>query len=104
MLTKEQADMLRRSVNGVRFSGLSEREKDVVLWLMAKPQEYCAADLRRDLEAIFATQDGLCTLATYEHEQVMERRRKLDLWYQVFLVALGAVLGQVAAIIAGAVL
>lgn len=94
MLTKEQADMLRRSVKGVRFSELSEKEADILRWLMDKPREYCAADVRRDLEAIFATQDGLCALATYDHERRMEKRRKLDLWYQILLLVVGSVIGQ----------
>lgn len=101
MMTKEQAAMLRRSVDGVRFSELNEREGDVLRWLMAEPQGYCAADVRRDLEAIFATQDGLCALATYDHERIVERRRKEELWYQIFLVVLGAVLGQVVELVAG---
>lgn len=95
MLTKEQADMLRKSVKGVRFDSLNGHDADILRWLMAKPREYCAADVRRDLDAIFATQDGLCALASYEHEKIMEKRRRANPWIQVGLVLLGAVLGQV---------
>lgn len=94
MMTAEQAEMLRRSIQGIRFSTLTERESDILRWLMAKPREYCSADVRRDLEAVFAAQDGLCALAAYDHEKIMEKRRKLDRWYQVLLLVIGAVIGQ----------
>ena len=94
-LTDEQARMLRKSIKGVYFDRLSENDKDVLRWLMAKPREYCAADVRRDLDAIFATQDGLSVLAAYDHEKIMEKNRRANLWYQAGLVVLGAVLGQV---------
>ena len=78
-LTDEQARMLRKSIKGVYFDRLSENDKDVLRWLMAKPREYCAADVRRDLDAIFATQDGLSVLAAYGHEKIMVKYRRSNL-------------------------
>ena len=104
MMTSEQAEMLRRTIQGVRFSDLTEREADMLRWLIAKPRGYCSADVQRDLEAIFATQDGLCALATYDHEKIMEKRKKLDRWYQVLLLVIGALIGQLVELLFSALL
>lgn len=90
MLSEEQVRVLRRSVNGVRLDQLQGSEQDALLWLMDKG--YCAADVRRDLEKIFATQEGLYVLRTYEHERIMERYTKRTWLRDALMVLLAAAL------------
>lgn len=94
MLSKEQVRILRRSVKGVRMEELHGSEQDALRWLMEKG--YCAADVRRSLDAIFATQEGQYALRTYEHEQLMERHTKRTWLRDAAMVLLGVVLYSLA--------
>ena len=94
MLTDEQVSVLRRSINGVRMSKLTDAERSALLWLMNRG--YCAADVQRSFDAIFATQEGLYVLRTYEHQRLMERHTKRTLLRDALMVLLGVILSLLA--------
>lgn len=100
MMTDEQVRVLRRSIKGVQMDELSGSEQDALRWLMDKG--YCAANVQRRLNAIFATQEGLYALRTYDHERLMERHTKRTWLRDALMVLLGAILAVVAEMAASA--
>lgn len=91
MITKEQAAVLERSIVGVRFDDLDGAEQDVMLFLMNGG--YCAADCRRDPDALFITQAGYAAIEEYKRSLAEALSKKRSLWRDLLLAAVSAVIG-----------